>query len=202
MDHLATEQERPISHDAGSGCGPLDADQVLAFWFQECSPSQWFVKDQAFDQLVCERFIGLTRQAIAGELAAWGEVPGDGLALVLLLDQFPRQIWRDSAMAFSGDDQALALSQKALVKGWVAAEVEQARRQFWLMPQMHAEDLAIQESAIPLFQQFTDERTARFASRHRDVIARFGRFPHRNALLGRSSSGEELAFLRTPGSGF
>ena len=175
---------------------------MLAFWFQECSPSQWFEKDQAFDQLVRERFIGLTRQAIAGELAAWGEVPGHGLALVLLLDQFPRQIWRDSAMAFSGDDQALALSQKALAEGWVAAEAEQPRRQFWLMPQMHAEDLVIQEAAIPLFQQYTDERTARFASRHRDVIARFGRFPHRNALLGRSSSGEELAFLRTPGSGF
>lgn len=181
---------------------PMDADQVLAFWFQECSPSQWFVKDQALDELLRQRFIGLTRQAIAGELAAWAEAPGRGLALVLLLDQFPRQIWRDSAMAFSGDGQALALSQKALAEGWVAAETEPARRQFWLMPLMHAEDLAIQEAAIPLFQQFTDERTARFACRHRDVIARFGRFPHRNGVLGRSSSGEELAFLRTPGSGF
>ena len=192
----------PISHHVASGHGPLDADQVLAFWFQECSPSQWFVKDQAFDQLVRERFIGLTRQAIAGELAAWGEDPGQGLALVVVLDQFPRQIWRNSAMAFSGDGPALALSQKALAQGWVAAEAEQARRQFWLMPQMHAEDLAIQEAASPLFQQFTDERTARFAGRHRDVIARFGRFPHRNAFLGRRSSGEELAFLQTPGSGF
>ena len=105
-------------------------------------------------------------------------------------------------MAFSGDGQALALSKKALAEGWVAAETEPARRQFWLMPQMHAEDFAIQEAAIPLFQQFTDERTVRFACRHRDVIARFGRFPHRNGVLGRSSSGEELAFLRTPGSGF
>ena len=199
---MAAAPKQPISHHAGSGCGPLDADQVLAFWFQECSPSQWFVKNQTFDQLLRERFIGLTRQAIASELAAWGDEPGHGLALVLLLDQFPRQIWRDSAIAFSGNDQALCLSQKALAEGWVAAEAEQARRQFWLMPQMHAEDLAIQEAAIHLFQQFTDERTARFASRHRDVIVHFGRFPHRNAALGRSSSNEQLAFLRTPGSGF
>jgi len=181
---------------------PMDADQVLAFWLKECSPSQWFVKDQALDELLRQRFIDLTRQAIAGELAAWAEAPGHGLALMLLLDQFPRQIWRNSAMAFSGDGQALALSQKALAEGWVAAETEPARRQFWLMPQMHAEDLAIQEAAIPLFQQFTEERTVRFACRHRDVIARFGRFPHRNGVLGRSSSGEELAFLRTPGSAF
>ncbi len=175
---------------------------MLTFWFQECTPSQWFSKDPAFDRLVRERFIGLTRKAIAADLADWGEVPGTGLALVLLLDQFPRQIWRDSAMAFSGDGQALALSQKAVAQGWVAAEAEAARRQFWLMPLMHAEDLEIQELSIPLFQQLTDERTCRFARRHRDLIARFGRFPHRNALLGRRSSGEELAFLRTAGSGF
>jgi uncharacterized protein (DUF924 family) len=91
---------------------------LRAFWFQECSPSQWFVKDQACDELLRQRFIGLTRQAIAGELAAWAKAPGRGLALMLLLDQFPRQIWRDSAMAFSGDGQALALSQKALNEGW------------------------------------------------------------------------------------
>jgi uncharacterized protein (DUF924 family) len=105
-------------------------------------------------------------------------------------------------MAFAGDPQALALSQQALACGWLAAESVQARRQFWLMPQMHAEDLAVQEAAQPLFARFTDPRTAEFARRHRDVIARFGRFPHRNAALGRQSSAEELVFLATPGSGF
>jgi uncharacterized protein (DUF924 family) len=84
----------------------------------------------------------------------------------------------------------------------VAAEPEQARRQFWLMPQMHSEDLAVQEAAIPLFERFTDERTTEYARRHRDVIARFGRFPHRNDILGRTSSEAEAAFLRTPGSRF
>ena len=117
-------------------------------------------------------------------------------ALVLLLDQFPRQIWRDTAMAFAGDRQALAESWQAVERGWLEAEPEQARRQFWLMPLMHSEDLAVQEAALPLFERFADPRTADFARRHRDVIARFGRFPHRNAALGRlSAAGELLAFL-------
>lgn len=181
---------------------PLTPAMVLRFWFAEAQPRQWFAKDPAFDGLVRERFLDLTRQAIEGELAGWAGEPSGALALLLLLDQFPRQIWRDSARAFAGDPRALALSQQAVACGWLAAESEPARRQFWLMPQMHAEDLAVQEAALPLFARFTDPRTAEFARRHRDVIARFGRFPHRNAALGRRSSAEELAFLATPGSGF
>jgi uncharacterized protein (DUF924 family) len=181
---------------------PDQAGEVLAFWFVETRPRQWFGKDAAFDGLVRERFQGLTRQALAGDLDAWSMEPPGGLALVLLLDQFPRQIWRDTAMAFAGDPQALVLSLKAVERGWLEAEPEQARRQFWLMPLMHSEDLAVQEAALPLFERFSDSRTADFARRHRDVIARFGRFPHRNALLGRVSSAEELAFLQTPGSRF
>ena len=175
---------------------------MLRFWFEQSEPRQWFSKDPAFDGQVRERFLGLTRQAIQGQLSGWGGEPQSALALVLLLDQFPRQIWRGSAMAFGGDSQALALSQAAVERGWVAAEPDQAPRQFWLMPQMHSEELAVQEAALPLFEQFTDARTAEFARRHRDVIARFGRFPHRNAALGRVSSAQELAFLQTPGSGF
>jgi uncharacterized protein (DUF924 family) len=178
------------------------AAQVLDFWFVQSRPRQWFAKDPAFDALLRERFLVLTRRAIASELDAWNAEPAGALALVLLLDQFPRQIWRDTAMAFAGDPQALVLSLKAVEFGWLEAEAEQARRQFWLMPLMHAEDLAVQESALPLFEQFSDPRTADFARRHRDVIARFGRFPHRNAALGRVSSAEELAFLQTPGSRF
>jgi uncharacterized protein (DUF924 family) len=178
------------------------AGEVLAFWFVETPPRQWFAKDAAFDGLVRDRFLGLTRQALAGELDAWNTEPTGALALVLLLDQFPRQIWRDTAMAFAGDPQALAESLQAVERGWLEAEPEQARRQFWLMPQMHAEDLAVQETALPLFERFSDPRTADFARRHRDVIARFGRFPHRNAALGRVSSAEEVAFLQTLGSRF
>ncbi len=188
--------------------GPTDqssadqANEVLAFWFAETQPQQWFAKDPAFDASVRQRFLVLTHQAIAGELAPWSESPQSGLALLLLLDQFPRQLWRDSAKAFAGDPRALALSLKAVRLGWVEAEPNQKRRQFWLMPLMHSEQLAVQEAALPLFRQFVDERTADFALRHRDVIARFGRFPHRNAALGRESSADELAFLQTPGSGF
>jgi uncharacterized protein (DUF924 family) len=178
------------------------AAEVLEFWFVQSRPRQWFAKNPAFDALVGDRFLGLTRQAIAGELDAWSAEPAGALALVLLLDQFPRQIWRDTAMAFAGDPQALALSLRAVELGWLEAEPEQARRQFWLMPLMHSEDLEVQEAALPLFEQLTDPRTADFARRHRDVIARFGRFPHRNAALGRLSSTDELAFLQTPGSRF
>ncbi|MBM5821100.1 MAG: DUF924 domain-containing protein [Cyanobacteria bacterium K_Offshore_surface_m2_011] len=183
------------------GQGEQAAD-VLDFWFLQSRPRQWFAKGPAFDALLRERFLDLTRQAIAGELDAWNAEPTGDLALVLLLDQFPRQIWRDTAMAFAGDSQAQALSLKAVERGWLEAEPEQARRQFWLMPLMHSEDLAVQEAALPLFERFSDPRTADFARRHRDVIARFGRFPHRNVLLGRVSSAEELAFLQTPGSRF
>jgi len=183
--------------------GPQDkASEVLAFWFAETRPHQWFAKDRAFDDLLRQRFLRLTRQAIAGELDSWSAEPSLALALVLLLDQFPRQIWRDSAMAFSGDPRALALSLRAVELGWLELEQERPRRQFWLMPLMHSEDLAVQEAALPLFDQFTDSRTVDVASRHRDVIVRFGRFPHRNAALGRVSSAAELAFLQTPGSRF
>jgi uncharacterized protein (DUF924 family) len=180
----------------------IDAKAVLNFWFNDTTPSQWFAKDPAFDALLRQRFLELTNQAIAGELGPWSETPQSGLALVLVLDQFPRQLWRDNAKAFAGDPQALALSLRALELGWVKAEPNQARRQFWLMPLMHSEELAVQEASLPLFSQFVDARTADFALRHRDVIARFGRFPHRNAALGRESSAAELAFLQTPGSGF
>ena len=178
------------------------ASEVLAFWFTETLPHEWFAKDRAFDDLVQQRFLRLTRRAIAGELDAWYAEPTGALALVLLLDQFPRQIWRDSAMAFSGDPQAMALSLRAVELGWLELGQERTQRQFWLMPLMHSEDLAVQEAALPLFERFSDPRTADFARRHRDVIARFGRFPHRNMLLGRVSSAAELAFLQTPGSRF
>ncbi len=175
---------------------------VMRFWFEETSPRQWFGKDPAFDQRVRERFSDLTRAAIAAELPAWHGSASSALALVLLLDQFPRQIWRDTALAYAGDGPALALSLRAVRQGWLESDPDPAHRQFWLMPQMHAEDLAIQDAALPLFEAFTDPRITEFARRHRDVIARFGRFPHRNAALGRCSSATELTFLQTPGSGF
>ncbi len=176
--------------------------EVLHFWFEETPSSAWFRPGAEGDRAVRERFTGLTEQALAGGLEAWGETAPDALALLLLLDQFPRQIWRDQARAFAGDGQALALTLRALEAGWMEAEPTPERRPFWLMPLMHSEDLAMQELGLPLFERHTDARTAAFARRHQAVIARFGRFPHRNQALGRPSSPEELAFLQQPGSRF
>ncbi len=176
--------------------------EVLRFWFEETPPSAWFRPGAEGDRAVRERFTGLTEQALAGGLEAWGQATPDALALLLVLDQFPRQIWRDQARAFAGDGQAQALTQWALEAGWVEAEPAPERRPFWLMPLMHSEDLALQELGLPLFERLTDARTAEFARRHQAVIARFGRFPHRNQALGRPSTSEEAAFLLQPGSRF
>lgn len=183
--------------------GPGEQPQeLLDFWFVQTRPRQWFARDPAFDALLSERFSQATRAALDGALVSWETRPRSALALVLLLDQLPRQIWRGTARAFAGDAKALALSLQAVQRGWLEQETQQPRRQFWLMPLMHAEDLAIQEAALPLFERFADQRTAACARRHRDVIARFGRFPHRNAALGRESTTEERSFLQTPGSRF
>ncbi len=177
-------------------------EEVLHFWFDEVPPSAWFRPGAEGDQAVRERFAELTEQALGGGLVAWSETAPEALALLLVLDQFPRQIWRDEARAFAGDTQAQALTLRALEAGWVATEPAPERRPFWLMPLMHSEDLALQELGLPLFKQHTDARTAEFARRHLDVIVRFGRFPHRNQALGRPSSSEEEAFLQQPGSRF
>jgi uncharacterized protein (DUF924 family) len=177
-------------------------EEVLRFWFEETPASAWFRPGPERDQAVRERFGTLTDQALAGGLAPWGDRAPDALALLLVLDQFPRQIWRDQARAFAGDGQPHALTLRAVEDGWVAAEPAPERRPFWLMPLMHSEDLAVQELGLPLFERHTDPRTAEFARRHQAVIARFGRFPHRNRALGRPNTSEEVAFLLQPGSRF
>lgn len=176
--------------------------EVLRFWFEETPPAAWFRGGPEQDRTVRERFGHLTERALEGGLAPWGDSAADALALVLVLDQFPRQIWRDQARAYAGDARAQTLTLKALESGWIGAELAPERRPFWLMPLMHSEDLALQERGLPLFERYTDARTADFARRHHAVIARFGRFPHRNRTLGRTSSAEEAAFLQQPGSRF
>ena len=174
----------------------MTADEVLEFWFQQCLPWQWFRRRDSFDALVSDRFSAVVEMALAGELEAWADTPSGGLALVLLLDQFSRQIWRGEAKAFAGDPQALKLSLAALERGWIAAESERPRRQFWLMPLLHSEDHEVVAQAIPLLEQLVDAATADVARRHLIQLQRFGRYPHRNVALGRVCSPEEVLFVR------
>ena len=173
------------------------AAAVLRFWFEDCRPRQWFQQSDAFDGEVRSRFGPLTMEALAGQLTAWGEEPDSGLALVLLLDQFSRQLYRDQPEAFSGDAAALALSRQALTCGWLSDETSRPRRQFWLMPFLHSETLADLEEGIPLLERFSDPATAAVARRNRELLLRFGRYPHRNAALGRLSTAEEESYLLT-----
>ncbi|MBS0319586.1 MAG: DUF924 domain-containing protein [Proteobacteria bacterium] len=183
------------------------AAEVLAFWFGPApyaERKEWFRKDAAFDATIRERFGALIARALAGGLGDWCVAPHGSLARVIVLDQFTRNAFRDTAEAFAGDARALATAQDALDRGFdrTLAPLE---RWFLYMPFEHSESLAMQDRAIALFAALADEGLPGpldWARRHRDVIARFGRFPHRNVMLGRASTAEELAFLRQPGSSF
>ena len=175
---------------------PIQAEEILTFWFLECRPIQWFRGGPGIDQEIHSRFGGTVRQAIDGDWQHWNRDPQTALALVLLLDQFPRHIWRGQAAAYAGDRQALELSLLAEEHGWLQQEEQRARRQFWLMPRLHSEDIDVQTQALSLFEQWTDPRTHAVALRHREIIRRFGRFPHRNIALKRTSTPDEVQHLQ------
>ena len=169
---------------------------VLRFWFQECRPHQWFRRNAGFDAMVLERFGKLTSSALNGELSHWEQSSSSALALVLMMDQFTRQIWRHEPRAFSGDAYALWLTRKAIAEGWLAAEPERVRRQFWLMPMLHSEELGVILDAISFMERWSDPATVAVACRNKTLIQRYGRYPQRNAALGRVSTQEELTFLK------
>ena len=177
------------------------SQEILHFWFVETSPELWFKKDDDFDALLESRFGKAVREALAGRLDHWANDANGCLALILLLDQFTRNIFRNSARAFSGDEMALALSLRCVERQYLEPS-QAARCQFMLMPMMHSEDIGIQDRSLPLFESLTNPRTHEYAVKHRDIVARFGRFPHRNAILGRPSTDEEAEFLTQPGSSF
>jgi uncharacterized protein (DUF924 family) len=176
-------------------------EDVLSFWFEEISPDSWFKKDDDFDETLRARFGSTVEAALAGELDSWADTLEGCVALILVLDQFPRNIYRGTPRAFGGDDRALELSQRCVERGYLNTD-HTGWRSFMLMPMMHSEDLEVQEASLPLFDELTNPRTHGFAVRHRDIVARFGRFPHRNAILGRPSTDAEVAFLEQPGSSF
>lgn len=185
-----------------NGAVMTEVTEILQFWFEQTEPKQWFVKDVAFDALIEERFAHLVVRALDGELMSWSKDVDSCLALILLLDQFARHIYRDSARAFAGDTKALELSEEAVRRGWVSATLEINHRRFYLMPMMHSEDLSVQRASLPLFATHTDDNTLYFARRHAEIIERFGRFPHRNEAMGRISTAEEIGFLKQPRSSF
>lgn len=174
---------------------------MLDFWFTEVTPQQHFAKDAALDARIAERFGLLLQAAERCELAAWRATAGGRLAEIIVLDQFSRNIYRDQANAFANDALALALAQE-LVAGGHDVELPITQRAFAYLPYMHSESLIIHAQAMVLFDQPGLEGNFRFEKAHMEILQRFGRYPHRNAVLGRSSTPQELDFLAQPGSSF
>lgn len=175
--------------------------QILEFWFEELKPAMWWKKDEQLDQLISQRFGALHRQAASGELWRWRTTPEGRLAEIIMLDQFSRNMHRGRPESFAQDGMALVLAQEAIAAGAdLALPVEQ--RNFMYMPFMHSESLAIHERAVALFSTPGMKENLDFELRHRDILQRFGRYPHRNQILGRISTEEELLFLTQPGSSF
>ena len=179
----------------------MNPQKVLHFWFTELTPKHHFAKDTALDETIRSRFSATLEAAARCELFAWRETPEGRLAEVLVLDQFSRNVYRDTPRAFAQDALALALAQELVASGHDRS-LPLAQRSFAYMPYMHSESALVHAQAVTLFSQPGLEDTLRFELRHKEIIDRFGRYPHRNALLGRASSPEELVFLSEPGAGF
>ena len=177
------------------------AHTVLDFWFKEIDAKQWWTKSAEFDQLIASRFGSLHAAAARCELHPWRETPPGRLAEIIVLDQFSRNMYRDQPQAFACDALALALAQTA-VATQADAVLEIQQRAFVYMPYMHSESPLIHGTAQTLFSQAGLESSLASEQHHKAILDRFGRYPHRNAILGRASTTEELQFLATPGSSF
>jgi uncharacterized protein (DUF924 family) len=179
----------------------LTPQDVLDFWFSERAKKSWFERSDAFDDECRTRLGDAAAAAKSGDLDSWTATAEGALALVILLDQIPRNIFRGTPDAFASDDKALSLAKAAIGKGFDTATPSD-RRNFLYLPFQHSERLEDQERGMELFATNNVADGLLWMTRHRDVIARFGRFPHRNAILGRASTPEELDFLQQPGSSF
>ena len=177
------------------------ATDVLEFWFDELKPKQWWLVDKELDALIANRFTALHRQAAACELFHWRATPEGRLAEIIVLDQFSRNIYRNTPRAFGQDPLALSLAQQAVAQNTMA-QLLPRQAPFLLMPYMHSESAVIHTHALNLFQQLGSADNVKFELRHKAIIDRFGRYPHRNKILGRESTEEEREFLQQPGSSF
>ena len=180
--------------DSSSSSMPDAARAVVTFW-RDAGPSHWFAKDASFDAAFCERFRQEHFAAARGELESWLAQPESALALILLLDQYPRNSFRGTGHMFATDGLALNYARRALVH---LDQIEPALRGFICLPFMHAEDLTVQEESVALYTRAVPASLS-WAVEHRDIVQRFGRFPHRNAALGRQTTPEEQAFLNAGG---
>ncbi|MBT3530955.1 MAG: DUF924 domain-containing protein [Gammaproteobacteria bacterium] len=179
----------------------MSAKEVIQFWFDDIEPKQRFVKDLEFDELIRSKFAQVHNQAHQGLLYSWREHPLDALAEIIVLDQFSRNLFRDEAAAFASDTLALILAQEA-VRRKFDADLNTTQKSFLYMPFMHSESAEIHEIALFLFDQPGLEDNFNYEVRHKEIIDRFGRYPHRNIILGRESTEEEREFLKQPGSSF
>lgn len=173
------------------------AAEIVAFW-RDAGPDRWFEKNEAFDAEIRRHFLPAHEAAAAGELDAWQDTPDGAFALLILLDQFPRNMFRGSPRAFATDAKALAIAEKAIAKG-LDRHYRPPEQRFFYMPHMHSEELADQQRCVDLCAAADDPEGVKFAVIHRDIIRNFGRFPHRNAVLGRETTPEEHEFLAEGG---
>jgi len=175
-------------------------DDVLGFWFETCKPEQWFKRDDALDETLRQRFLALHPAVAALPIADCVADARTALAATIVLDQFSRNMFRGTPAAFAADPKALAIAEAAIARGFDVGFPSE-RRQFFYLPFEHAEDAIRQARCVELFTPLGEE-AVRWAAAHKVIIDRFGRFPHRNAILGRESTPEEIEFLRGPNSSF
>jgi len=192
-----------LASDLGSTASEVHvkAEEVLRFWFDGLMPEQWFAKSDELDREIGERFEALRLQVLDSKAAGWRDDPRTLLAAVILLDQFSRNIHRDTAQAFAADPVAQELASLAVERGWDRAMTD-AERQFLYLPFEHAESRELQAVSLSCFEALGQEETLDYARQHAEVIARYGRFPSRNAALGRASTPEEEEYLSRPGAGW
>lgn len=179
----------------------MQAQEILSFWFEELTPKDWFTKNEKLDEKIRQRFLAVHASAEKGELFIWRDNPQGRLAEIIVLDQFSRNMFRDTSLCFASDALALILAQEA-VRAGADKSLSPTQKSFLYMPYMHSESLKIHEEAVQLFHQEGLEGNYDFELKHKKIIERFGRYPHRNKILGRASTTEETEFLKQPGSSF
>ncbi len=196
-----------IKSSSSSFCSTVDSSssssaEVLKFWFEDLSPQQWFMRSDQVDATIRTNFLDIHNEAAAGELQSWRKDARGSLAEIIVLDQFSRNLYRDKPKAFAQDGMALVLAQEAIAKGFENELSAEQEVQFLYLPFMHSESLVIHERAVELYTALGQEINLEFEMKHKAIIERFGRYPHRNRILGRESTQEEIEFLKGPDSSF